>query len=79
MSESDELIRNWERNNDTLEKLKSVAVGIKSAEQVLNNLKEQRLNLIKSGRNTGLPMVSMAVVLEISRARLYQLLDSEEE
>jgi len=25
MSESDELIRNWERNNDTLEKLKSVA------------------------------------------------------
>lgn len=79
MSESDELIRNWERNNDTLEKLKSVAVGIKSAEQVLNNLKQQRLNLIKDGRNTGLPMVSMAVVLEISRARLYQLLDSEEE
>ena len=79
MSESDELIRNWERNNDTLEKLKSVAVGIKSAEQVLNNLKQQRLNLIKAGRNTGLPMVSMAVVLEISRARLYQLLDREEE
>ena len=79
MSESDELIRNWERNNDTLEKLKSVAVGIKSAEQVLNNLKQQRLNLIKAGRSTGLPMVSMAVVLEISRARLYQLLDSEEE
>tara|TARA_R100000005_G_C4934607_1_gene161984 strand:+ start:219 stop:458 length:240 start_codon:yes stop_codon:yes gene_type:complete len=79
MSESDELIRNWERNNDTLEKLKSVAVGIKSAEQVLNNLKQQRLNLIKTGRSTGLPMVSMAVVLEISRARLYQLLDSEEE
>ena len=43
------------------------------------NLKQQRLNLIKDGRNTGLPMVSMAVVLEISRARLYQLLDSEEE
>lgn len=79
MSESDKLIRNWERNNNTLEKLKSVAVGIKSAEQVLNNLKQQRLNLIKDGRNTGLPMVSMAVVLEISRARLYQLLDSEEE
>jgi len=79
MSESDELIRNWERNNDTLEKLKSVAVGIKSAEQVLNNLKMQRLSLIKDGRNTGLPMVSMAVVLDISRARLYQLLDSEEE
>jgi len=79
MSESDELIRNWERNNDTLEKLKSVAVGIKSAEQVLNNLKQQRLSLIKDGRNTGLPMVSMAVVLDISRARLYQLLDSEEE
>ena len=79
MSESDELIRNWERNNDTLEKLKSVAVGIKSAEQVLNNLKQQRLSLIKDGRNTGLPMLSMAVVLDISRARLYQLLDSEEE
>ena len=79
MSESDELIRNWERNNDTLEKLKSVAVGIKSAEQVLNNLKMRRLSLIKDGRNTGLPMVSMAVVLDISRARLYQLLDSEEE
>lgn len=79
MSESDELIRNWERNNDTLEKLKSVAVGIKSAEQVLNNLKQQRLSLIKDGRTTGLPMVSMAVVLDISRARLYQLLDSEEE
>mgnify|MGYP006969384113 FL=1 len=70
MSEQDELIRNWERNNDSLEKLKSVAAGIKSAEQVLNNLKQQRLSLIKDGRNTGLPMVSMAVMLDISRARL---------
>ena len=59
-----------------LEELHNVAYLIKDAQDLVNSLKDKRINLIKSGKDKGVSLTDMAKVLDISRQRIYQILDS---
>ncbi len=62
-----------------LEELQDVAYLIKEANDLVNSLKQQRVQLINTGRQVGVALTDMATILDISRQRLYQLIESNSE
>ena len=62
-----------------LEELHDVAYLIKEANDLVNSLKQQRVQLINTGRQVGVALTDMATILDISRQRLYQLIESNSE
>ena len=66
-----------DNKKNVLEELHNVAQLIQEASDLVNTLKKQRTELINNGRNVGVPLTDMATILDISRQRLYQLIDED--
>jgi|TARA_R100000781_G_scaffold56301_1_gene36552 DNA-directed RNA polymerase specialized sigma subunit len=74
--EANALMNTLDTKKIVLEELHNVAYLIKDAQDLVNSLKDKRINLIKSGKDKGVSLTDMAKVLDISRQRIYQILDS---
>ena len=66
-----------DNKKNVLEELHNVAYLIQEASDLVNTLKKQRTDLINNGRDVGVPLTDMATILDISRQRLYQLIDED--
>jgi|TARA_B100000287_G_C20187929_1_gene604902 DNA-directed RNA polymerase specialized sigma subunit len=74
--EANALMNNLDSKKIVLEELHNVAYLIKEAQDLVDSLKERRVKLINSGRKKGVSLTDMAMVLDISRQRIYQILNS---
>lgn len=76
---SNNLLQSIDSKVKILEELQDVAYLIKEANDLVNSLKQQRVQLINTGRQVGVALTDMATILDISRQRLYQLIESNSE
>ena len=76
--EANALMNNLDSKKIVLEELHNVAYLIKEAQDLVDSLKERRVKLINGGRKKGVSLTDMAMVLDISRQRIYQILDSND-
>ena len=74
--EANALMNNLDSKKIVLEELHNVAYLIKEAQDLVDSLKERRVKLINGGRKKGVSLTYMAMVLDISRQRIYQILNS---
>ncbi len=74
--EANALMNNLDSKKIVLEELHNVAYLIKEAQDLVDSLKERRVKLINGGRKKGVSLTDMAMVLDISRQRIYQILNS---
>jgi len=71
------LLQSMDHKKSVLEELHNVAYLIQEANDLVSTLKKQRTELINNGRNVGVPLTDMATILDISRQRLYQLIEED--
>lgn len=71
------LLQSMDNKKNVLEELHNVAYLIQEANGLVNTLKKQRTELINNGRNVGVALTDMATILDISRQRLYQLINED--
>ena len=74
--EANALMNTLDTKKIVLEELHNVAYLIKEAQDLVDSLKERRVKLINGGRKKGVSLTDMAMVLDISRQRIYQILNS---
>ena len=74
--EANALMNNLDSKKIVLEELHNVAYLIKEAQDLVDSLKERRVKLINGGRKKGVSLTDMSMVLDISRQRIYQILNS---
>ena len=71
------LLQSMDTKKSVLQELHNVAYLIQEANDLVNTLKKQRTELINNGRDVGVALTDMATILDISRQRLYQLIDED--